>query len=158
MELNDFLVLVKKELHARQGGVWMGYQEGEEGYRYCDYSAEGLMFRDWYCGRNPFAGERVVYRGGRLIWLMNYYGEMDETDIGRDDIFGFITAALIDVPDRMFCRGPKLFARGKFIYINHLEGEVGKFQGKETVIYGGKRVYELHYHGGLVSASESKNL
>ena len=56
------------------------------------------------------------------------------------------------VNEKMPLRGPKNFREGDFKYKNKFQGVIKNFQGKETIFYKGKKVYELFYHGGLVKS------
>ena len=51
--------------------------------------------------------------------------------------------------DRPF-RGPSEFHAGEWIYGDESNGKVDDFRGVERIFYRDQKVYELHYHGGIV--------
>lgn len=51
----------------------------------------------------------------------------------------------------MLFRGPSIFLKNDFKYVNKVKGVVGRFEGEETIFFKDKLVYQLNYHGGFVT-------
>ena len=47
-------------------------------------------------------------------------------------------------------RGPQQYISGDYAYFCDTEGDFDWFQGKETIDYRGKQIYECFFHGGLI--------
>jgi hypothetical protein len=53
--------------------------------------------------------------------------------------------------DRPF-RGPRALEKGDYRYVDESQGGVDRFTGVERILYQGREVYRLHYHGGRIIA------
>ena len=47
-------------------------------------------------------------------------------------------------------RGPSHFEEGEFEYFDESEGTIDRFKGAEKILYKGKEIYRLEYHGGRI--------
>ena len=56
----------------------------------------------------------------------------------------------LHVPEEKPYRGPEKYENGGYTYSCSVEGDFDWFQGKETICYRGKQIYECVYHGGLI--------
>ena len=54
------------------------------------------------------------------------------------------------VPEDKPYRGPREYADGGYVYRCDTEGSFDWFQGKESISYQGKQIYECCFHGGLI--------
>ena len=84
---------------------------------------------------------------------MNYYGYILEPDL----ITGSQTGAMIQASlSRMYKEdrflGGYRHTEGDLTYIDTSEGDVARFTGREWILRGETKVYELVYHGGLIKA------
>ena len=150
MELKKFLVKAKNSTYATTG-------ESEEiiledGSKELTYKEKGFYYRDRYLGHNPFVGEEIVWKDKNIIWAMNYYGKVINKELSTKEIYSFLKDALKKVTKDLPFRGPKKFEKNFFRYINHLEGDISNFFGKEEIYYKDKLIYFLHYHGGFINS------
>ncbi len=81
---------------------------------------------------------------------MNYYGVVIDEIVSLKDIYVFLRDALKRVTVDYPFRGPGLFEKGFFKYVNHIKGNISSFVGKEEIFFKDKLVYVLYYHGGFV--------
>ena len=155
MELNNFLVRAKVNTYANSGE---GMESKlEDGSRELVYKEEGWTYRDRYFGFNPFFGEEIIWKNKRVVWGMNYYGKILSEAVSDEKIYEFLKKALLRVDKSMPFRGLKALDEGDFNYRNSASGSVEEFHGVEMILYQGKRVYELKYHGGIIKSSMADN-
>lgn len=148
MELAAFLAQAKISACACQDQG--GYRILEDESREFVYAQGDLSYRDRYFGFSAFAGEEVVFCKGKPLWVMNYCGELAGADVPGDEVYGFLGKALAELSDTVPFRGPKLFSEDRYVYLNHVEGELGRFKGEEFILLDGKKVYRLYYCGGFL--------
>jgi Domain of unknown function (DUF5680) len=116
-----------------------------------EYASGDYLYHDSYFGGTDFAGEEVVYRRGRPVWAENYFGHILEPEL----ITGAETGRVIkSCLTRMYAEGRFLGGfegiDGDCSYNDSSTGDAAWFHGREWIDRGGKTVYELHYHGGLI--------
>lgn len=144
MDLAEFLVEAKRST----------YGSGAKPKRLEDGSKEFLVtlnehtYRDRYFGDNPFIGEEVVFRDGKPVWSMNYYGKA--TGRTPEEVFGFLGKVLGLVEKNKPFRGPAKYADGPWSYSMISRGGINSFWGEEEIQYDGIRVYWLRFHGGEI--------
>jgi len=148
MELSKFLVKAKRSTYASVG-------EAEE--KVLEDSAKELTFeegifkyRDRYYGFNPFIGEEVIFKNGKIVWSMNYYGKIVSDVVPAKQIYDFLKMAMRQVKEDRPFRGPNNFKNGDFEYIDQSTGDINDFSGTEKILFKGQEVYRLIYHGGVV--------
>ena len=148
MKLKKFLVKAKINTYASGGEE----QEVdlEDGSKELVYKEGELEYRDRYFGSNHFIGEEIVWKDKKTVWGMNYYGKILSKEIDAKMVYEFLKKALLQVEESIPFRGPKVFNRGAFSYRNSSSGSINEFHGVEIILYQGRRVYELEYHGGVV--------
>jgi hypothetical protein len=129
----------KRVQPTRPGSIDLSYEEGD------------LTYRDSYFGGGDFIGEEVVWHRGEPIWAMNYYGYiLVPEELSAEESGKVIKESLA-----------ALYSEGRFLsgfkhqttlglYIDTNEGDVSNFHGMEWTERGGRRLYELRYHGGLI--------
>lgn len=141
-KIRKFLVKAKRNTYANEnareikvkyGGKILTFTEGK------------FSYQDKYFGTNPFSGEEIVLQEGRVIWIMNYYGQAK-----NKEVYTFLKKALMKVEKNKPFRGPTKFKEGKFKYKNKVMGDVSKFSGVETITNNKKEIYKGYYHGGFV--------
>jgi hypothetical protein len=141
-----FLIRAKQATYAsgispsassRTGSHDLPYAEGEYAYL------------DTYLGGFKFVGEEAVWKAGKPVWGMNYYGWMVSTSIpvGFSE---FLKKALRHVPEDAPYRGPEEYSEGDFKYGCGSEGDLTRFSGEEWIELNGKVIYELVFHGGEI--------
>ena len=148
MVLQEFLVKAKVATYAT--AVEDGEQKLEDSSKELVYEEGDWKYRDRYFGFNPFIGEEIVWRSGTIVWGMNYYGKILSETIDTEELYTFLKKVLSQVEESMPFRGPKTFNEKAFNYRNSYSGSIEEFRGLEMILYQGRRVYELQYHGGTV--------
>jgi hypothetical protein len=153
-EFSAFLVVAKRLTYAAGGG------ESETvvtpllpGSHQLEYREGSFLYRDIYFGEACFVGQETVYAGAAPIWAMGYAGGFtealrDSSEAG--EVGGVLQAALGEVPVEQPYRGPSVFRRGDYTYVNQVEGDVDRFSGVETIARGEQVVYRLQYSGGML--------
>jgi len=118
-----------------------------------DYHFEkgDLTYHDTYFGATKFIGEEVVYKNGKPVWGMNYYGFTVSSEISEGLFDTILRPALMsgsggNIP----VRGPKEFVNGDWKYTFNAEGDLANFTGIEEVSKNGKVVCRLYCHGGVI--------
>ncbi len=146
MKLEEFLVKAKKNTYAGNG----------EGKKPRDCSKELSFkegtweYRDKYFGFNPFAGQEVIWKNNKPVWIMNYRGEVFGDSVSAKEIYEFLKKCLGLVKKDFPFRGPKNFKTRDFKYLNSKEGDISDFKGVEKIFFQGEEVYQLNYHGGFI--------
>lgn len=148
MTLNSFLVQAKQNTYA--GGTKA--TRLSDGSQELIFEQDHYRYRDRYYGESWFVGEEVVFDKNNPFWSMNYAGrftqEMNEQMI--KELLAILRQALSHPPLDHPYRGPTHIQEGEWVYQNDSHGEINWFNGRESISFQGKIVYELEYHGGLV--------
>ena len=113
-----------------------------------DYRFEkgDYVYHDTYVGGEQFAGEEAVWKNGKSVYAMNYMGRvLNERFSGN-----FLKEALRAADKKNPFRGPEYYQSGEYIYKTSVTGDVNWFQGYEEIFCNNEKVYECHYHGGLI--------
>ncbi|HEY5161263.1 MAG TPA: DUF5680 domain-containing protein [Gaiellaceae bacterium] len=146
--LETFIITAKAATYAGNGKPVEPSRPGSKDLWYEDGD---LLYRDSYFGSGDFIGEEVVWYKGEPIWAMNYYGYiLVPEELSAEESGKVIKESLT-----------ALYSEGRFLsgfkhqttlglYIDTNEGDVANFHGMEWTERGGKRLYELRYHGGLI--------
>ncbi len=148
MDFINFLLKAKLRTYATGGEG--NEQDLEDGTREMSYREGDFFYRDRYFGFNPFIGEEVVWRNGRVIWGMNYYGMVTDESAQGKEIYNFLKKAVQRISAERPFRGPGEYHEEDFLYQDDSEGDVNQFSGEEKILFHGKQVYFLKYHGGKV--------
>ncbi|KXF83073.1 DUF5680 domain-containing protein [Enterovibrio coralii] len=136
---NAYVARAPKCLPSRLGSHDIQFQEGR------------FQYLDSYFGGTDFLGQETVYFDGEPVWAMNYYGRIIEPSIFDGEKAGIVVLDSLS----------KLYETGHFLgdSVNETElgtyhdtnsGSVESFTGYEWIKFEGKKVYELHYHGGVI--------
>jgi len=147
-QLSKFLVKAKINTYASSGEG--GEKTLPDGSKEFEFEEKELKYRDRYFGFNPFIGEEIVWQNEKVVWGMNYYGEVISEIIPAKNIYQFLQEALKKISEDKPFRGSDNFKKVDFEYINKVKGTVERFQGEEIIFYKEQPVYKLNYHGGLV--------
>lgn len=138
-----FLIRAKQATYAGKGAETassrvkshdLAYREGE------------YMYYDTYLGGEKFAGEEALWVADIPYWSMNYVGRVTGGCFSGD----FLKEALLHVPEDEPYRGPREYTNGDYSYHCETEGSFDWFQGRESIDYQGKQIYECYFHGGLI--------
>jgi|TARA_Y100000310_G_scaffold55491_1_gene50864 hypothetical protein len=109
-----------------------------------------LKYHDNYFGGEPFGGREVVFHKNEPIYIMVYYGLVDESTPDFKAVYKFLQKALLLIPEDRPFRGPDKFTENDLTYTNSCTGEIGNFFGEETIMRAGKEIYKARYSGGFV--------
>ena len=138
-----FLIRAKKATYAGKGAETTSSRIGSHDLV---YQEDNLMYYDTYLGGERFAGEEAFWISDVPSWSMNYVGRV----VGNHFSGDFLKEALLRVPCEKPYRGPEKYESGDYTYSCSVEGDFDWFQGKETIDYQGKLIYECCFHGGMI--------
>ena len=141
--VTEFLIRAKKATYAGKGAETTSSRAKSHDLKYAE---EDFMYYDTYLGGEKFAGEEALWISGIPYWSMNYVGRVTGENFSGD----FLKEALLNVPFDTPYRGPSSYINGDYSYKCSVNGEFDWFQGKETICYKGKEIYECYFHGGLI--------
>ena len=147
-QLSKFLVRAKINIYASSGEG--GEKILSDGSKELEFVEKEFKYRDRYFGYSPFIGEEVVWQNEKVVWGMNYYGEIVLEIIPAKQIYQFLQEALKRITEERPFRGPDNFKEGNFEYVNEIKGTVEKFEGHEIIFYKEEVAYKLNYRGGMV--------
>ncbi|MCX6653848.1 MAG: DUF5680 domain-containing protein [Candidatus Bathyarchaeota archaeon] len=148
MKIETFLVSAKKATYA-EGGDDAGLTLPDSA-RELSYSSGDLVYRDRYYGWDPFAGEEVVTCSNRVVWLLNYYGRCHTDCVDPSQVYSYLIKALSRVTEKAPYRGPDKYEEDGFKYTCSINGSFKSFFGSEKILFRGKDVYWLNFHGGEI--------
>jgi hypothetical protein len=148
MKLEQFLVKAKVSAYASTG-------ERDEriladGCKELTFREGEFIYRDRYFGWNPFVGEEVVWQADQIVWAMNYYGLVFDAVVPAGQVYAFLQQAMNQVTEDRPFRGPGTLKKDEYEYIDESNGNVDQFSGVERILYQGREIYRLQYHGGRV--------
>jgi len=149
-ELNTFIVRAKAATYVGSGAPAASSRAGSHDLRF----AEGdFAYLDSYFGGADFLGEEVVYFQGEPVWGMNYHGRiLEPSRITAEQAGQVIKASLSEMYRQGRFLGGFEHAVGDFAYFDTSEGDVAAFTGREWIVCGDVKAYELVYHGGLITS------
>ncbi len=104
---------------------------------------------DNFFGGEPYGGRTVVFFKNKPVWMMVYYGWVEE-GVEVDPIYTVLRNALQKMPADYPYRGPKKYEEGNYTYTNSWDGEVDRFSGSEEIRQNERLIYQASYMGGLV--------
>lgn len=108
-------------------------------------------YHDNYFGGEPFGGREVVFLQNKPIYIMTYYGLVNESVSDFNSVYNVLQKALSLIPEDHPYRGPTEYIEGNLIYKNTYTGEIDNFFGEETIsLADGKEIYKARYVGGFV--------
>jgi hypothetical protein len=107
-------------------------------------------YHDNYFGGEPYGGREVVFFKNEPVYIMTYYGQVNEKVSDVKKIYGILMNALKLIPENKPYRGPEEYTENNLEYRNSFTGEVDNFSGEEKILENGNEVYSAKYMGGLV--------
>jgi len=148
-QLSKFLVKAKINTYASSGEG--GEKNLSDGSKEFEFKEKEFKYRDRYFGNNPFIGEEIVWQNKKVVWGMNYYGEIVSEIIPTKEIYQFLQEVLKKITEDKPFRGPDNFKQGDFEYFNKAERTLKSSEGEEKIFYKKQLVYKLNYTGGLIT-------
>ena len=146
--LVTFLVKAKFNTYATKGET--KEKINLNGSKELTFEENNLKYKDRYFGYSPFIGEEIVWEGEKIIWGMNYYGQIISKKVLPAKIYEFLKEALKTVDVSTPFRGSGKYKKQNFTYINKTKGDMENFQGEENIFFKDILVYILNYHGGFI--------
>ncbi|MBN2508656.1 MAG: hypothetical protein JXB03_00210 [Spirochaetales bacterium] len=146
--LLDFLVEAKHQTYASGRKPDQGSRVDELTFTYENDGS--YTYHDGYIGSERFIGQEVILLQTKTIWGMNYYGSM-LVDAIPEEFSHFLKTALSLVSRDNPFRGPNTLERGDFSYHSSWTGNLEQFRGEEYITFDKARIYELFFHGGVIS-------
>jgi hypothetical protein len=148
-KLCKFLVMAKKSTYA--SGEKANKIVENDGSTTLIFEDGNFKYHDNYFGGEPFGGREIVSLNNEPIYIMTYYGSVDESIADFEAIYNVLQKALSLIPEDHPFRGPKEYLDNNLIYKNSYTGEVDNFFGEETInTVDGKEIYRTRYAGGLI--------
>lgn len=154
-QLCGFLVKAKKAGYA-SGNKAKKIKEKNKS-KTITFKAGNWKYYDNYFGGEPYGGEEIVFFKNQPVYMMVYYGWVDEKVTDFKKVYKFLQEALSLIPKNKPFRGPKFYKNGNFTYRNWFQGGITGFSGKEAIYLRNKKIYEAKYIGGLVDQRKEKN-
>lgn len=145
--LKQFLLDSNKAGYA--GGEEKKWIKEDDGSTTIPFEKNSWRSHDNFFGGEPYGGRTVVFYKSEAVWMMVYYGWVEE-GIKTDSVYGILRKALNQMPEDHPYRGPREYKEGEYTYTNFWNGEVDRFSGSEQITQGDKVIYKADYTGGLV--------
>jgi hypothetical protein len=147
-DLNQFILRAKASTYVGSGQKLLPYRLGSHDLQFFDGD---WAYHDSYLGENDFTGQEAVYYQQHIVWAMNYFGRiLDSQRITSSKAGEIIKESL----SSMYAQGRFLDGfehhSGEYTYTDTSTGDLTFFTGREWISRAGVTVYELVYHGGLV--------
>lgn len=146
--LKEFLVKAKKSTYA-SGDMSKKVVELDKSTTLI-FEEGDFKYHDNYFGGEPYGGREVVFFKEEPVYMMVYYGLVNEEITDFHGIYKILQQALSLILEENPYRGPKEYTEVDYKYINNFIGEVDSFSGEEIISYNGRGVYKARYIGGLV--------
>lgn len=149
MDLIKFIAKAKLSGYASAGeGQKIKFNDGSIGFQFI---SEGYRYLDRYNGFNPFAGFEQIYNSNnKLLWVMNYYGEILPKCTEAKKIYSFLKKAMLLISPEYPFRGPPKLESQNLKYENMQKGSIERFNGVENIYENDEKVYVLQYHSGKI--------
>ena len=110
------------------------------------YSKGDYQYYDTWLGGEKFSGEEAIWKMGKAIFSMNYFGRNLDERFSGDFLKEALRAATTESP----FRGPEFYQSGEYTYKSKVIGDMEWFQGYEEIFCQNIKVYECFYHGGML--------
>ncbi|MBB1091373.1 hypothetical protein HUU61_08715 [Rhodopseudomonas palustris] len=153
VRLTDFLVEAKRRTYAGLDDDATIATPALRGSKQLEHRASPFAYRDIYFGMGFFVGQETLSVDDQVVWSMAYSGgaQDDITDVATlRAIYAFLRRALAAVDPALPFRGPQFIRDGGLAYENSAVGTLSRFHGLETISCNDRKVYALHYSGGLL--------
>ncbi len=148
-QLGQFLVTARRSTYAAGAGAAKTVEADHS--TTLVFEDGDFKYHDNYFGGEPFGGREVVFWKDEPIYIMTYYGLVDESVSGFEAVYRVLQNALALIPEEHPFRGPEEYVEGDLTYQNSFAGEVDNFSGEEIISSAdGKEIYRAKYAGGFV--------
>jgi len=150
-EFIDFLVEARRGTYAIPHG-----EKQDDDTEQMTWSRSGWAYRDRYAGGNPYGGQELVWRSGKVVWMMNYYAEVVSESASLEEIYAYQREVLGQPDPEHLMRGPAIHRNGDFAYRNSVDGDISEFVGEERITWRDELVYRMRFHGGTVGLMQAR--
>lgn len=150
-ELRQFLIASNKAGYA--GGKEKQWIKEPDNSTTIPFEKGLWKSHDNFFGGEPYGGRTIVFYEDKPVWMMVYYGRVEETT-NPDPVYSILRNALMRMPEDYPFRGPKEYQEKNLIYKNVWNGDPERFSGEETITEEGKLLYKANYMGGFVDQRE----
>ena len=114
-------------------------------------------YHDNFFGGEPYGGREVVFREGKAVWLMVYYGEVTDKELDKNKVYAFLRQALAQADSELPVRGLKelraMINGREWLYETSWTGDMTGFLGRESIKLDGQEIYYANYSGGPVDVT-----
>lgn len=110
------------------------------------YEEGPYVYYDTYIGREQFAGEEAIWRNGQAVYATNYMGRVLKDSFNGNFLKEALRSASIEMP----YRGPEHYQAHDYTYKCKVSGRFTWFQGYEEIFHKNEKIYECHFHGGIL--------
>ena len=149
--LKNFLVEANRAGYA--GGERKKWVKEKDGSTTISFKKGLWRSHDNFFGGEPYGGRTVVFYKNKPVWIMVYYGWVEE-GVKTDPVYKVLRNALQKMPKANPFRGPEIYEEEDNRYLNSWDGEIERFSGEESITKSKKVVYKAKYMGGLVDQRE----
>ncbi len=147
-QLISFLVEAKKSTYAA-GDLAQKTIESDKSTTLI-FDSGDWYYNDNYFGGEPYGGREVVLFKKKPIYIMTYYGRVDDFVDNIGEVYSFLQDALKLIPKNYPYRGPEMYCDKDFLYKNNFTGQIDNFYGEEIILHKEKEIYKARYIGGFV--------
>ncbi|MGC6176288.1 DUF5680 domain-containing protein [Lacrimispora sp. 38-1] len=142
-EVIDFKLEAIKNTYAGYADTCNASRPGSNDYT---YTKGDYQYYDTWLGGEKFSGEEAIWKKGKAIYSMNYFGRNLDERFSSD----FLKEALRVSTKELPYRGPEFYQSGEYTYKTKVIGDMEWFQGYEEIFCQNIKVYECFYHGGML--------
>ena len=142
-ELIDFKLEAIRKTYAGYAEPCGASRPGSNDYT---YTKGDYQYYDTWLGGEKFSGEEAIWKKGKAIYSMNYFGRNLDERFSSD----FLKEVLGSAPRELHYRGPEFYQSGEYTYKTKVIGDIDWFQGYEEIYCQNTKVYECFYHGGVL--------
>jgi hypothetical protein len=141
--------LLKSNAAGYSGGDEKTWTREEDGSLTITFEDGVWKSHDNFFGGEPYGGRTVVFLKDHPVWMLVYYGWVDES-ADPDRLYAVLKNALNRMPAEAPYRGPAQYIEDRLVYTNSWEGKLEQFFGREEMAEGSMLLYRAEYAGGLV--------
>ena len=150
-DFSNFLMEAKKKTYAGNGQKI----KMNDHSRHYNYEKKPFRYHDIYYGNIVDGGGEIVYFEDKPIWWMGYHGGVSKnSEKSIKEIYDFLKEALLLVPEKFPVRGPEIYSKINFLYLNSHIGDIRRFFGEELIKNNNEKVYFRNYVGGFIVDKE----
>ena len=143
-ELIQFRLEANRATYAANSNKYDSTRLDSKDFR---YEKGNYVYHDTYLGGEQFAGQEAIWKNGKAVYAMNYFGRVTGENFSSDFLKEALRAATYDCP----YRGPIFYQSGEYTYATKVTGDIHWFQGVEEIYHNNLKIYECYYQGGLIS-------